>query len=76
MLRHSEAAYCRVALVEKAGVGIRLTVENDGVSGAVTPPGSGLGNLSVRLAELGGTVRGTAEDGWYVLEAVVPGALG
>lgn len=68
VLRHSAAGYCRIAL----GPGVRLLVENDGVSGAVTPPGSGLGNLSVRLAELDGSVRGAAQDGWYVLEARVP----
>jgi signal transduction histidine kinase len=73
VLRHSSAEYCRIALMP----GVRLVVENNGVvagPGGVTPPGSGLGNLSVRLAELDGTVRGTAEDGWYVLEVRVPEA--
>jgi signal transduction histidine kinase len=68
VLRHSAAAYCRIALVP----GVRLIVENDGVTGLVTPPGAGLGNLSVRVAELDGSVRGAAQDGWYVLEAEIP----
>lgn len=73
VLRHSTAAHCRIALGLTGGDGdpprLRLTVENDGVSGRVTPPGSGLGNLSVRLADFDGEVRGRAEDGWYELEA-------
>ena len=68
VLRHSAATHCRIAL----GPGARLVVENNGVSDRVTPPGSGLGNLAVRLAELDGSVRGAAQDGWYVLEARVP----
>jgi signal transduction histidine kinase len=72
VLRHSAAAYCRIALVPR-GTRVRLLVENDGVSGDVPGPrGSGLGNLSVRLAELDGSVRGGAQDGWYVLEAEAP----
>jgi hypothetical protein len=48
VLRHSAAAYCRIALVS----GVRLIVENDGVelAGSVTPRGAGLGNPARRRA--------------------------
>jgi hypothetical protein len=37
----------------------------------VTPPGSGIGNLSVRLAELGGTLTAGAAHGRYLLRAEI-----
>ncbi|RFU38412.1 two-component sensor histidine kinase, partial [Actinomadura logoneensis] len=47
VLRHSSAKHVDIKVTADA-----LTIENDGVSGDVTPPGSGLGNLSTRLAAI------------------------
>jgi signal transduction histidine kinase len=66
LLRHSSAAHCRITLAITAD-SVRLEVANDGLSGEVTPPGSGIGNLNVRLAELGGTLTAGPDDGWYLL---------
>ncbi|MGH3253660.1 MAG: histidine kinase [Trebonia sp.] len=66
LLRHSSAAHCRITLTSTAD-SARLEVANDGVSDEVTPPGSGIGNLSVRLAELGGTLTAGPGNGWYLL---------
>jgi signal transduction histidine kinase len=66
LLRHSSAKRCRIALAVTAN-SARLEVANDGVSGEVTAPGSGIGNLSVRLAELGGTLTAGPDRGWYLL---------
>lgn len=66
LLRHSSATHCRITLAITAD-SARLEVANDGVSGEVTPPGSGIGNLSVRLAELGGTLTAGPDNGWYLL---------
>ncbi|MGK5557390.1 sensor histidine kinase, partial [Actinomadura kijaniata] len=72
VLRHSAATRCAV---EVSGTG--LTVRNDGVSGAVTPPGSGLGNLATRLSEVDAALTaGPAGDGGFVLTATLrPGPL-
>jgi signal transduction histidine kinase len=66
LLRHSSAAHCRITLAITAD-SVRLEVANDGLSGEVTPPGSGIGNLNVRLAELGGTLTAGPDNGWYLL---------
>ncbi|GAA2608670.1 histidine kinase [Actinomadura fulvescens] len=49
VLRHSAARHCEITIDED-----RLVVENDGSPSEVTPPGSGIGNLTVRLGALGG----------------------
>ena len=70
LLRHSSATGCRITLTVCADSAI-LEVANDGLSGKATAPGSGIGNLSVRLAELGGTLTAGPDDGWFVLRAEV-----
>ncbi|WP_158715294.1 histidine kinase [Kitasatospora phosalacinea] len=71
VLRHSRAEHVRIAVSTAAGTA-RLEVENDGVPEGVTAPGSGIGGLSVRLAEAGGTLTAGPDDGWYLLRAEVP----
>ncbi|WP_285734297.1 histidine kinase [Kitasatospora phosalacinea] len=71
VLRHSRARHVRIAVSTAAGT-VRLEVENDGVPEGVTAPGSGIGGLSVRLAEAGGTLTAGPDDGWYLLRAEVP----
>ncbi|MHA6763627.1 sensor histidine kinase [Streptacidiphilus sp. PAMC 29251] len=77
LLRHSKAEHCRIS---SCGVGdrIQLTVANDGLVTAVRPTGadrdgSGLGNLTARVAEAGGRLTwGVDDDGWFVLTAEMP----
>jgi signal transduction histidine kinase len=47
---------------------VRLTVLDDGESGAASPPGYGLAGMSERAALLGGTLEAgpSAERGWLV----------
>ncbi|MFI5645112.1 histidine kinase [Kitasatospora sp. NPDC051705] len=71
ILRHSRARHARIA-TSVAGGSARLEVENDGVPDGVTAPGSGIGGLTVRLAEAGGTLAAGPDDGWYLLRAEVP----
>ncbi|MEZ0065530.1 two-component system sensor histidine kinase DesK [Streptacidiphilus sp. MAP12-20] len=73
LLRHSKAEQCLIATCLEDGL-IRLTIANDGV---VAPPGqgsgSGLQNLTVRLAEVGGRLAWEVEDDrWFFLRAVAP----
>ncbi|WP_194927075.1 sensor histidine kinase [Catenulispora pinisilvae] len=80
VLRHSAARHARIAvtMVEAA---VRLEVENDGVADAAVAAvavrgagstGSGVGGLTLRLAEHGGTLTAGPDDGWYVLCAEMP----
>jgi signal transduction histidine kinase len=71
VLRHSKARHVRITATST-----RLTVENDGITGAVTPPGSGLGNLTTRLAAQGGTLTVQVSGGWFRLSASDPAGLG
>ncbi|MFD7733581.1 histidine kinase [Kitasatospora phosalacinea] len=71
VLRHSRARHVRIAVSTADGTA-RLEVENDGVPEGVTAPGSGIGGLTVRLAEAGGTLVAGPDDGWYLLHAEVP----
>ncbi|GAA4581497.1 histidine kinase [Planotetraspora phitsanulokensis] len=72
VLRHSVAGLCRISTVVEDG-GIRLRVRNDGARPAARRRGSsGIGNLTVRLAVLRGTLAAGAEDGWFELDAWVP----
>jgi signal transduction histidine kinase len=71
VLRHSKARHVRITATPTS-----LTVENDGITGAVTPPGSGLGNLTTRLAAQGGTLAVQVSDGWFRLSASDPTGLG
>ncbi|MER7611524.1 sensor histidine kinase [Nonomuraea wenchangensis] len=82
VLRHSPAAR-RCSIVTTSGDGglVRLTVRNDGARAVTARRGSsGLGNLTTRLAALGGHLTTGVEDGRFALEARVrasdPAALG
>ena len=71
MLRHSAARHARIA-VTLTDESVRLEVENDGVGAdldAPGSPGSGVGGLTLRLAEYGGTLTAGPDDGWYLLRA-------
>ncbi|MFE2753184.1 sensor histidine kinase [Actinosynnema sp. NPDC059335] len=69
VLRHSRARWCTIDVVV-APDEVRLTVANDGASGA-RGHGSGLDGLAERLARVGGTVRAGEEDGVFTLVASV-----
>jgi two-component system sensor histidine kinase DesK len=77
LLRHSKAEHCRIA-TRREGDLILLTVANDGLVRAVRAAGadrdgSGLGNLTARLAEVGGRLTWGVDDGdWFVLTAEIP----
>ncbi|MEZ0115179.1 signal transduction histidine kinase [Catenulispora sp. EB89] len=74
VLRHSVARHARIAVTMTEGT-VRLDVENDGVAsgiGASKAPGSGVGGLTLRLAEYGGTLAAGPDDGWYLLHAELP----
>ncbi|MFE1319651.1 histidine kinase [Kitasatospora phosalacinea] len=71
VLRHSRARHVRIAVSTADGTA-RLEVENDGVPDGVTAPGSGIGGLTARLTEAGGTLVAGPDDGWYLLRAEVP----
>jgi signal transduction histidine kinase len=72
VLRHSAAAFCRISATPADG-GIRLRVRNDGARPATRRRGSsGIGNLTVRLAALGGALTAGADDGWFELDAWAP----
>ncbi|NUR26694.1 MAG: hypothetical protein HOV83_12775, partial [Catenulispora sp.] len=71
VLRHSTAQHARIAVTLTAAT-VRLDVENDGAGPATGTPGSGIGGLSLRLAEHGGTFTAEADDGWWLVRAEVP----
>jgi two-component system sensor histidine kinase DesK len=79
VLRHSKAEHCAIT-ARRAGRTVRLTLVNDGVGkpstilradgAASTDGGSGIGNLRVRLAGLGGRLcADVRSDGWFELRA-------
>ncbi|MEV6878442.1 histidine kinase [Amycolatopsis sp. NPDC051128] len=84
VLRHSRVESCEIAL-RRTSDGVSLDIVNDGVE---TPgerpaepepvpggssPGSGIGNLSHRVADLGGELSaGVEPDGRFRLRAAVP----
>ncbi len=73
VLRHSSARRCHIESEASRGV-VRLGVANDGVGPGAgrTRPGSGIGNLTTRLAALGGELTARADgDGWFRVRAVV-----
>jgi signal transduction histidine kinase len=81
VLRHSKVERCEIA-VRRVGDGVALDIVNDGVqNGQATPektirveaPGSGITNMSDRVAGLGGELTaGVEPDGRFRLRAVVP----
>ena len=73
VLRHSGARRCRIETEYARGL-LQLTIANDGFSrDAVRPQaGTGLGNLTTRLAIVGGQLTaGPEEDGWFRLRVVL-----
>ncbi|MGY1838816.1 MULTISPECIES: sensor histidine kinase [unclassified Modestobacter] len=70
VLRHSEASDCTIVLGRGEGE-VRLTVANDGVSGA---PGSGNGltGLRERLAGAGGALDAARDGDRFTLTATLP----
>ncbi|MFB9625812.1 sensor histidine kinase [Nonomuraea helvata] len=81
VLRHSKARQCEVEGGVRDGLAW-LSVANDGAdddsddgdrvaSEAVSSDGSGLENLSSRLAAVGGRLTVTREDGWFRLLAEI-----
>ena len=67
ILRHSDATACTITTDDHG-----LRVENDGRRAAPPhAPGSGLANLTGRLAELGGTLTATSEADRFLLHAAV-----
>ncbi|MFC5182705.1 sensor histidine kinase [Actinomadura harenae] len=69
VLRHSEARHVEITVGSDG-----LSVANDGVSGQVTPPGSGLGNLATRLAAIDGTLEATRTPDGFRLAVRLPAA--
>jgi two-component system sensor histidine kinase DesK len=79
VLRHSKAEHCEITILQDAGQ-VRMDLVNDGV--AQTPArdavggGSGIPNLSVRAAALGGKLTaGLDPDGRFRLHVAVPASL-
>ncbi|MFF0297130.1 sensor histidine kinase [Kitasatospora sp. NPDC004614] len=80
MLRHSKVEQCEISAVREGRI-VRFRLANDGVGRTVPgqPPlvrdtggGSGIGNLTTRARELGGTLTaGPHGTGWFVVEAAI-----
>ena len=73
VLRHSSARHCVITTTSEAGL-VTLTVANDGLDPRArrTPPGSGIGNLTTRLAAIDGTLTARADGtGGFRLQARV-----
>ncbi|WPB93023.1 sensor histidine kinase [Streptomyces malaysiensis] len=76
VLRHSKADHCAFE-ARRSGHRVWLTLVNDGVGrpstilrADSTDGGSGIGNLRVRVENLGGRLRaGVRSDGWFELRA-------
>ncbi|MFH8368769.1 sensor histidine kinase [Streptomyces sp. NPDC018031] len=80
VLRHSKAEHCAIEAFDAGGT-VRLVLANDGVGKPSTilstdrddgaDGGSGLGNLGVRVGQLGGRLNAGVRpaDGWFVLTA-------
>ncbi|OXM43998.1 histidine kinase [Amycolatopsis alba DSM 44262] len=80
VLRHSKVERCEIA-VRRTGDGVALDIVNDGVENGRPPErpvrveaaGSGITNMSDRVAGLGGELTaGVEADGRFRLRAVVP----
>lgn len=75
LLRHSKARECRISLTEEAGH-VELKLSNDGVepkSGLAAMSGTGLGNLDLRLRQIGGSLSTRVDaGGWFHLVARCP----
>ncbi|MGH8938570.1 MAG: sensor histidine kinase, partial [Actinomycetes bacterium] len=76
VLRHSKAEQCEISVRQSDGK-VWLDIVNDGVPQAITPRaqrgGSGIPNLSARVAALGGKLTtGLDPDGRFRLHAMAP----
>jgi two-component system sensor histidine kinase DesK len=76
VLRHSKAERCEITVRQEAG-NVRMDIVNDGVPEAPDEPGpfggSGIHNLSARVAALGGKLSaGLDTDGRFRLQATAP----
>ncbi|MFI6740225.1 histidine kinase [Nonomuraea sp. NPDC050451] len=72
VLRHSSARRCTITTSVRDGA-VRLSVRNDGASGAAGRRGSaGIGNLTTRLTALDGRLAVSQEDDCFELTATVP----
>jgi signal transduction histidine kinase len=83
VLRHSNVAHCEIA-VRRTDTGVSLDIVNDGIETdrpepqrarvlPQEPSGSGIGNMSHRVSNLGGRLTaGVEPDGRFRLRAVVP----
>jgi signal transduction histidine kinase len=86
VLRHSSVESCEIAM-RRSDSGVTLEIVNDGVTGIDSSPapasangasrevspGTGIGNLTHRVADLGGELTaGVEADGRFRLRAVVP----
>lgn len=71
VLRHSKARQCDIEGGMRDGL-VWLSVANDGVDSDMgSSSGSGLDNLTSRLAEVAGQVRVSREDDWFRLVAEI-----
>ncbi|ALG15289.1 histidine kinase [Kibdelosporangium phytohabitans] len=71
VLRHSQATWCTID-VTREGTEVRMTVSNDGARDAGPDRHSGgLTGLADRLAEAGGRLRTSRDDGVFTVDAVV-----
>ncbi|MFC7648714.1 histidine kinase [Streptosporangium lutulentum] len=66
VLRHSSARRCVIRTTSEG-----LSVANDGAPAVGKKPGSGIGNLTTRLAALDGRLTTRTDDGWFELRAVL-----
>ncbi|MFC3575176.1 sensor histidine kinase [Streptomyces yaanensis] len=78
VLRHSKATRCEIRVTTDREL-VTLSVVNDGVETGRRAPsdygGSGLGNLALRLGEIGGGLdSGALPDGTFRVRAVAPAA--
>jgi len=79
LLRHSKAESCEIS-VQQVGATVSFEMRNDGASQSANGPrkpsyqgGSGLHNLSIRVAELGGVLTAARQpDGGFRLYAAIP----
>lgn len=78
ILRHSRATQCTIVTATGGGV-LRLSVGNDGASGALAGdggPGHGLGNLTARVEAAGGCLASGQAGEWFELTAQIPLPVG
>ncbi|RLV08833.1 hypothetical protein CTZ27_08795 [Streptomyces griseocarneus] len=79
VLRHSDASRCSIQVRQLFDGGTLLTIGNDGIRAdgpEAIADGTGLRNLSLRAAGIGGTAQGTLlHKGWFTLTVTCPAPL-